>query len=199
MLATRQRLGVIPSFSRPAVSNDNACSEALCRTLPYPPAAPDGPFASLDDARAWVARCVPWYNGEHLQSGIPFVTPEHRHRDEEMNCCAAAARSTRRRRPAIQPAGPATSETGRRWVRSHSTLESLLARRASLKIPDTTDATTCLTPPAPKIRDTIHQARYWSGSGKSTPHRRRRGVGGKQIALLGGTRGCLSDPRCWPR
>mgnify|MGYP003563645427 CR=1 FL=1 len=33
MLATLQKLGVIPSFSRPAVSNDNPYSESLFRTL----------------------------------------------------------------------------------------------------------------------------------------------------------------------
>ena len=46
MLATLQRLGVVPSFSRPAVSNDNPYSEALFRTLKYTPAYPEGPFAS---------------------------------------------------------------------------------------------------------------------------------------------------------
>lgn len=37
MVATLQRLGVIPSFSRPSVSNDNAYSEALFKTLKYVP------------------------------------------------------------------------------------------------------------------------------------------------------------------
>jgi transposase len=35
MLATLQQLGVIPSFSRPSVSNDNPYSESLFRTLKY--------------------------------------------------------------------------------------------------------------------------------------------------------------------
>lgn len=83
MLATLQRLGVMPSFSRPSVSNDNPFSEALFRTLKYTPAFPDGPFASLDDARAWVARFVPWYNSVHRHSSIQFVTPEQRHRGED--------------------------------------------------------------------------------------------------------------------
>jgi len=84
MLATLQRLGVMPSFSRPSVSNDNPYSEALFRTLKYTPAYPEGPFESLDAARAWVARFVPWYNEEHLHSGIQFVTPGQRHRGEDM-------------------------------------------------------------------------------------------------------------------
>lgn len=83
MLATLQRLGVMPSFSRPSVSNDNPFSEALFRTLKYTPAYPDGPFASLQDARAWVARFVSWYNGVHLHSAIQFVTPDQRHRGED--------------------------------------------------------------------------------------------------------------------
>ena len=33
MLATLQRLGVVPSFSRPSVSDDNPYSESLFRTL----------------------------------------------------------------------------------------------------------------------------------------------------------------------
>jgi putative transposase len=37
LLATRQRLGGVPAFSRPAVSNDNPYSEALFTTLQYQP------------------------------------------------------------------------------------------------------------------------------------------------------------------
>ena len=40
MLATLQRLGVVPSFSRPSVSNDNPYSESLFGTLKYTPAFP---------------------------------------------------------------------------------------------------------------------------------------------------------------
>jgi len=41
MLATLQRLGVIASFSRPSVSDDNPYSEALLKTLNYHPGFPD--------------------------------------------------------------------------------------------------------------------------------------------------------------
>ena len=79
MLATLQHLGVVPSFSRPSVSNDNAYSEALFRTLKYTPAYPNRPFADIDVARDWVQGFVTWYNTEHQHSGIRFVTPHDRH------------------------------------------------------------------------------------------------------------------------
>lgn len=40
MLATLQNLGILPSFSRPSVSNNNPYSESLFRTLKYTPAYP---------------------------------------------------------------------------------------------------------------------------------------------------------------
>ena len=79
MLATLQRLGVVPSFSRPGVSNDNPYSESLFKTLKYTPAYPQKPFATIQAARKWVSCFVKWYNYEHLHSGIKFVTPAQRH------------------------------------------------------------------------------------------------------------------------
>ena len=58
MIATLQWLGIVPSFSRPHVCNDNPYSEALFRTLKHTPAYPRLPFASRDAARQWVARFV---------------------------------------------------------------------------------------------------------------------------------------------
>jgi putative transposase len=83
MLATLQYLGVVPSFSRPSVSNDNAFSESLFKTTKYCPQYPDKPFQSLNEAREWVKCFVTWYNKEHLHSGISFVTPDQRHRGED--------------------------------------------------------------------------------------------------------------------
>lgn len=79
MLCTLQRLGVIPSFSRPSVSDDNAFAEALFRTLKYRPAYPKRAFESLNQARTWVEQFVRWYNTEHRHSGLKFVTPKQRH------------------------------------------------------------------------------------------------------------------------
>lgn len=79
MLSTLQRLHVMPSFSRPGVSDDNPFSESLFKTLKYRPSYPDGAFASIEEARTWVMKFVNWYNTEHLHSGIRFVTPQSRH------------------------------------------------------------------------------------------------------------------------
>ncbi len=83
MLATLQRLGIVASFSRPGVSNDNPYSESLFRTMKYRPEYPSERFGSLEQARAWVAFFVRWYNTEHLHSGINFVSPEDRHEGRE--------------------------------------------------------------------------------------------------------------------
>lgn len=79
MLATLQALGVAPSFSRPAVSNDNPYSESLFKTLKYRPGYPQQPFKDLLAARVWVGAFVHWYNEEHRHSAINFVTPAQRH------------------------------------------------------------------------------------------------------------------------
>ncbi len=79
MLATLQWLGVVPSFSRPHVSDDNPYAEAVFRTLKYVPQYPNRPFASLEEAQRWVQEFVRWYNTLHLHSAIRFVTPDQRH------------------------------------------------------------------------------------------------------------------------
>lgn len=79
MLVKLQELGVVPSFSRPSVSNDNPYSESLFRTLKYRPQYPERPFCNIEQARDWVESFTDWYNNEHLHSGIRFVTPSDRH------------------------------------------------------------------------------------------------------------------------
>ena len=86
MKAKLEELGVLSSYSRPRVSNDNPYSEALFRTLKYRPEWPSSGFAGLDDARNWVHNFVNWYNEEHKHSKINFVTPSQRHagKDDEI-------------------------------------------------------------------------------------------------------------------
>lgn len=83
LLATLQRLGVVASFSRPGVSDDNPFSEALFRTMKYRPGFPRKPFESFEAALKWVEDFVRWYNDEHLHSAIRYVTPSDRHSGKE--------------------------------------------------------------------------------------------------------------------
>jgi len=83
MKVTMERLGVVASFSRPRVSNDNPFSEALFRTCKYTPNWPTRGFATIDEARAWVQGFATWYNTQHRHSAIRFVTPDQRHRGED--------------------------------------------------------------------------------------------------------------------
>ncbi|MDQ7061850.1 MAG: IS3 family transposase [Sulfurimonas sp.] len=85
-LTTLQKLGIMPTFSRPSVSNDNPYSESLFKTLKYTPSYPNKPFDSVVDARIWCETFVTWYNHQHCHSSIGFVTPVQRHllQDEEI-------------------------------------------------------------------------------------------------------------------
>lgn len=102
MLATLERLGVVASFSRPRVSDDNPYSEALFRTMKYRPDYPTRPFADVEEATAWVVGFVTWYNTEHRHSAIRFVTPDERHFGHEAAILKNRERvyeRARRRRP----------------------------------------------------------------------------------------------------
>lgn len=84
MKVTMKRLGVIRSFSRPRVSNDNPFSEALFRTCKHVPTRPTSGFALLEAARIWLAGFVRWYTYEHRHSATRFVMPpDQRHQGED--------------------------------------------------------------------------------------------------------------------
>lgn len=127
MLATMQRLGVVPSFSRPSVSNDNPFSESLFRTLKYVPEYPRDGFATVEAARIWVASFVAWYNHDHKHSGIGFVAPADRHAGRDVEILAARravyARA-RRRNPARWARHP------RAWSRPDTVILNPEAARA---------------------------------------------------------------------
>ena len=108
MLATLQRLGVVPSFSRPAVRNDNPYSESLFKTLKYRPGYPEKTFSELVDARRWVTQFADWYNNEHRHSAIRFVTPAQRHDNRDIGLL--------RRREAVYKAAKARNPG--RWSKN---------------------------------------------------------------------------------
>jgi putative transposase len=82
--ATLEQLGIMPSYSRPRVSNDNPYSEALFKTCKYRPEYPGKGFSTLGEAREWALSFVRWYNYSHHHSGIGFVTPHERHTGEAL-------------------------------------------------------------------------------------------------------------------
>ncbi len=81
--AKLESLGIMTSFSRPRVSNDNPYSEALFRTFKYRPDYPKYGFETIEKSRNWVGQFVFWYNDFHRHSAIRFVTPNQRHREED--------------------------------------------------------------------------------------------------------------------
>ena len=72
-----------PSYSRPRVSDDNAYAESLFRMAKYRPEFSAKGFASLDEARAWAAEFVRWYNVDHRHSGIRYISPQQRHAGDD--------------------------------------------------------------------------------------------------------------------
>lgn len=81
--ATLYKLGVTSSFSRPAVSNDNAFSESQFRTMKYHASYPKEGFTDIAHAQKWMDEFTDWYNTVHLHSGIKYVTPVQRRNGED--------------------------------------------------------------------------------------------------------------------
>lgn len=85
LLGLCHSLGILPSYSRPGVSDDNPHIEALFRTTKYWPGYPYGGFATIDEARSWIYKFVIYYNNHHRHSSLKFITPH------EMSTGEAAA------------------------------------------------------------------------------------------------------------
>ena len=77
--AKLEALGIVASYSRPRVSNDNPFIESLFRTVKYNHLWPSRGFESITEARKWVKNFVAWYNTQHLHSQIGFITPNQKH------------------------------------------------------------------------------------------------------------------------
>ena len=96
--ATLERLGVIASYSRPSVSDDNPYVESLFGTMKTRVGYPNKPFETLDQAQAWVDSFVRWYNEEHRHSALNWVTPMARHTGEERQLLRRREQTYRRAR-----------------------------------------------------------------------------------------------------
>lgn len=66
--------GIVTSYSRPRVSDDNPFSESMFKTIKYDLSCPNR-FDSIDHARAWTATFLARYATEHRHSGIGHYTP----------------------------------------------------------------------------------------------------------------------------
>jgi transposase InsO family protein len=87
---TLKKLDVVPSFSRPSVSDDNPYSESLFKTMKYRPEFPSGKkFESLEGATEWCEWFVKWYNNEHLHSNLKFLSPSCRHSGKDKTILAS--------------------------------------------------------------------------------------------------------------
>ena len=75
-------LGIIKSFSRPHVPNDNPYSESHFGILKGRPEFPDR-FGCIYDARSFCRTFYNWYNNEHRHSGIGMLTPDTVHYGKE--------------------------------------------------------------------------------------------------------------------
>ena len=62
-------LGITQTHNRPRVSNDNPYSESWFKTLKFAPTFPDR-FATVGDARAFMADFVTAYNHQHRHTGL---------------------------------------------------------------------------------------------------------------------------------
>lgn len=74
LVAFYYRLGIVPSFSRPRVSDDNPFIESFFKTLKYSCGYPRF-FTDLAHVRRWFATFIDWYNTKHMHSGLSYVTP----------------------------------------------------------------------------------------------------------------------------
>lgn len=74
LVAMLRQLQIQITRSRPNVSDDNAFIESLFATFKTRAEYPEF-FGNLDEARAFCARFVEWYNTSHRHSRLDFLTP----------------------------------------------------------------------------------------------------------------------------
>ena len=82
-----EEMGVLRSFSRPRVPNENPLLGMSFPRGKYRPDYPSRPFTSQEAACQWVSSFVDWYNHRHRHSGVKFVTPQQRHNGDAVEIC----------------------------------------------------------------------------------------------------------------
>lgn len=110
LLDTLEADGVLSSFSRPRVSDDNPFSESLFKTVKYDLQCPSW-FEDIDHARRWTEEFMGRYALEHRHSGLGRHTPasvflgtdteEHRRRQEHLDRIYEMYPHRFRRRPRV--------------------------------------------------------------------------------------------------
>lgn len=78
-------LGILKSFNRPHVSNDNPFSESQFKTLKTNHLFPTR-FGCIQDARGHCRQLIQWYNHEHFHGGIALMTPYVVHSGGAQKC-----------------------------------------------------------------------------------------------------------------
>ena len=119
-----EELGVLRSFSRPRVSNDNPYSEAQFKTLKYRPDFPDR-FGCIEDARAFCGPFFDWYNQEHHHAGLALLTPADVHfgrvAERLVQSQSTAAILTTFNEVNMQPVMDLRKKYGERFEKEHGT------------------------------------------------------------------------------
>ena len=114
MLATMQALGVVPSFSRPSVSNDNPYSEALFRTLKYVPSYPRKPFDPSMPRGRGSSASSPGTTASTGTAASVSSPPTSATKGTTSASCSRVATSTRLRDDGTLPDGVGTRGSGTR-------------------------------------------------------------------------------------
>ena len=83
LLAFYYQLGIVPSFSRPRVSDDNPFIESFFKTMKYKCGYPKY-FKDINHARIWFADFIHWYNFEHKHSGLQYITPMQKRQNKHL-------------------------------------------------------------------------------------------------------------------
>ena len=84
-------------FARPRTPNDNPFVESLFGSIKRAPQYP-GCFLDRQEAVEYFNHYFPWYNKEHLHSGIDFVTPEQCHKGLRESIVARRKEKLKRQR-----------------------------------------------------------------------------------------------------